>query len=187
MFRMATGRSPWRFWFMAAAGRPGTRRAYIHIPTEALTKANFTWFSINYRMAPIYLWPACFEDTEDGNSLGEGPCRANTRAIRGGSRWWDIRPADSLCAWRRRWPATIRACRPSWGLSPPTDLEFDLPQRGGLSTSLQHLLNRPKEVTEECAEDSASNVGDQLREARACRHFCSCRGMRTRACRIRGR
>jgi dipeptidyl aminopeptidase/acylaminoacyl peptidase len=35
------------------------------------------------------------------------------------------------------------------GLSPPTDLELDLPQRGGLSTSLQHLLNRPKAVTDE--------------------------------------
>ena len=58
-------------------------------------------------------------------------------------------PADILFAWRRFADDDTRV-QAVVGMSPPTDLEFDLPRRGGLSTSLQHLLNRPKEVTEEC-------------------------------------
>jgi acetyl esterase/lipase len=29
-----------------------------------LTKNGFLWFSINYRLAPKYRWPACFEDVQ---------------------------------------------------------------------------------------------------------------------------
>jgi alpha-L-fucosidase 2 len=31
---------------------------------EPLTAAGFTWFSINYRLAPTHRWPACFEDVQ---------------------------------------------------------------------------------------------------------------------------
>ena len=29
-----------------------------------LTAAKFTWFSINYRLAPVHRWPACFADVQ---------------------------------------------------------------------------------------------------------------------------
>src|SRR3989304_3393885 len=31
---------------------------------KPLTDAKFTWFSINYRLAPKHLYPACIEDVE---------------------------------------------------------------------------------------------------------------------------
>ncbi len=31
---------------------------------QPLTDAGFTWFSINYRLAPKNRWPACFEDVQ---------------------------------------------------------------------------------------------------------------------------
>ena len=40
-----------------------------------LTAGNFTWFSINYRLAPAHRWPACYRGCCDGDSLGEGACR----------------------------------------------------------------------------------------------------------------
>src|SRR5882672_1626059 len=31
---------------------------------DPLTHGGFTWFSINYRLAPTNHWPACFEDVQ---------------------------------------------------------------------------------------------------------------------------
>jgi acetyl esterase/lipase len=113
-----------------------------------LTKANYTWFSINYRLAPQHRWPACLEDVET--------------AI----RWVKTHAADykgdpqrivlfghsagghlvTLAA-TRSGPATrVQAVV---GFAPVTDFEQDLAQRGGLSPSLQALLDRPKDVTPE--------------------------------------
>ena len=126
----------------------GDKAGLYHIPTDALTKANFTWFSINYRMAPKYLWPDCFEDTQTAirwvkAHAAEYKGDPNKIALIGYSAGGHL---AFLAATTASDDTRVQAVV---GMSPPSDLELDLPQRGGLSTSLQHLLNRPKEVTDE--------------------------------------
>lgn len=40
----------------------GTKQSYIKPLFEPVGKAGFTWFTINYRLAPKYRWPACGDD-----------------------------------------------------------------------------------------------------------------------------
>lgn len=42
----------------------GTKNTYITPLFEPLSKAGFTWFTINYRLAPQHRFPACIEDVE---------------------------------------------------------------------------------------------------------------------------
>jgi acetyl esterase/lipase len=139
----------------------GDKGGLYHIPTDALTKAKFTWFSINYRMSPKYLWPACFEDVQTAirwvkAHAAEYKGDPNRIALVGYSAGGQL---VCLAATVAKEDTRVQAVV---GLSPPTDLELDLPQRGGLSLSLQHLLNRPKEV-----DDDARKI---LREMSAIDH-----------------
>jgi acetyl esterase len=40
----------------------GDKHSFIKPLFEPLSKAGFTWFTINYRLAPQHAWPACAED-----------------------------------------------------------------------------------------------------------------------------
>jgi acetyl esterase len=42
----------------------GDKQTYIKPLFVPLSEAGFTWFSINYRLAPAHRWPACAEDVE---------------------------------------------------------------------------------------------------------------------------
>lgn len=42
----------------------GDKTTFIKPLFEPMTKAGFTWFTINYRLAPEHRWPACAEDVE---------------------------------------------------------------------------------------------------------------------------
>jgi alpha-L-fucosidase 2 len=42
----------------------GDARTVIPAFFEPLAKTDYTWFSINYRLAPTNHWPACFEDMQ---------------------------------------------------------------------------------------------------------------------------
>lgn len=126
----------------------GDKAGLFHIPTDALTKANFAWFSINYRISPRYLWPDCFEDTRTAirwvkahaaEYKGDPERIALVGYSSGGHL---VCLAATLADAETRVQAVV-------GMSPPTDLELDLARRGGLSASLQHLLNRPMKVTDE--------------------------------------
>jgi alpha-L-fucosidase 2 len=126
----------------------GDKAGVYHIPTDALTRANFTWFSINYRMAPQFLWPDCFEDTKTAirwvkAHAAEYKGDPHRIALLGYSAGGHLAClAATMADDSTRVQAVV-------GISPPTDLEFDLVQRNGLSSSLQHLLNRPQKVTDE--------------------------------------
>jgi acetyl esterase len=41
----------------------GDKQTFITPLFEPLAKAGFTWFTINYRLAPQHQWPACVDDT----------------------------------------------------------------------------------------------------------------------------
>jgi acetyl esterase/lipase len=133
----------------------GDKAGLFHIPTEALTRARFTWFSINYRLAPKYRWPACFEDVQTAVQWVKGhaaeykgdPGRVGLMGYSAGGQLVCL--AACLADESTRVQAVV-------GLAPPTDLELDLPQRGGLSASLQGLLHRPYVVDEEARKELRS-------------------------------
>jgi len=113
-----------------------------------LTEAKFTWFSINYRFAPAHRWPACFDDVQTAirwvkAHAGEFKGDPSRIALFGHSAGGHlVCLAATLVDDRTRVQAVV-------GFAPVTNHEQDLPVRGGLSQSLQDLLNRPKELTPE--------------------------------------
>jgi alpha-L-fucosidase 2 len=112
------------------------------------TAAKVTWFSIDYRLAPKYRWPACLDDLQTAIRWAKAHAREfkgdpNRIVLVGHSSGGHlVCLAATLADETTRVQAVI-------GFAPVTNHEQDLAQRGGLSTSLQALLDRPKEVTPE--------------------------------------
>lgn len=113
-----------------------------------LTAAKYTWFSINYRLAPKNRWPACLDDVlaairwVKANAV-QFKGDPNRIALFGHSAGGHL---ACLAATVVDDSARVQAVV---GFAPVTNHEQELPVRGGLSQSLQNLLNRPKEVTPE--------------------------------------
>ena len=113
-----------------------------------LSKAGFTWFSINYRLAPRHRWPAALDDVQTAirwvkahaPEFKGDPLRI---ALVGHSAGGHLATLAATVA-----DESVRV-QAVVGYAPVTNHEQDLPVRGGLSPSLQGLLNRPREVTEE--------------------------------------
>src|SRR5262249_28018792 len=108
---------------------------------DALTKARFTWFSINYRLAPTNRWPVCFDDVQSAirwvkSHASEFKGDSNKIAVLGYSAGGHLAClAAALATDETRVQAVV-------GLAAPTDLMGDTERRSGLSTSLQNLLDR---------------------------------------------
>ncbi|MFO1475391.1 MAG: pectinesterase family protein [Verrucomicrobiota bacterium] len=110
---------------------------------EACHKAGLAWFSINYRMAPTNRWPACYEDVQTATRwlkrhAPEYRVDPNRVAILGYSAGGQLALLAAVTA-----DAETRV-RAMVGCAPPADLVADTDHRGGLSKSLQALLNRPE-------------------------------------------
>ncbi len=107
---------------------------------EALTEArSFTWFSINYRLAPTNHWPACYEDVQTAvrwvkAHAAEYKGDPKRIALMGYSAGGQL---ACLAAMRAREDTKVQAvvC-----FAAPTDLVADTERRGGLSKSLQMLF-----------------------------------------------
>jgi acetyl esterase/lipase len=112
------------------------------------TAAKFAWFSINYRYAPKNRWPGCIEDVQSAirwvkahaTEFNGDPHRIALVGHSAGGHLVCL--AATLVDDTTRVQAVV-------GFAAVTNHEQDLPIRGGLSPSLQNLLNRPKELTPE--------------------------------------
>ncbi len=116
---------------------------------EILNRAGFTWFSINYRLAPKHRWPACQDDVQTAIRW----VKANASNYKGDpSRIVLI--GYSAGGQLATYAATVVdesiAVQAIIGCAPLTDFEQELPKRGNILGSAQRgLLNRPQELTME--------------------------------------
>jgi alpha-L-fucosidase 2 len=106
------------------------------------SEAGFTWFSINYRLAPAHLWPACFEDVQAAIRWA----RAHAAEYKGDPQRIVLVGHSAgghlvcLAAVRAEADTRVQAVV---GFAAVTDHEKDSARRNGLSPALQRLLNRP--------------------------------------------
>ena len=111
-----------------------------------LTQAGFTWFSINYRLAPQHRWPACLDDVRTAIRW----VKANAAAYKGDSGrivLFGHSAGGQLVCLAATEPDPGTRVQAVVAFAPVTDHEQDLAARGGLSPSLQALLGLPKAVT----------------------------------------
>jgi alpha-L-fucosidase 2 len=111
-----------------------------------LSAAHFTWFSINYRLAPQHRWPACLDDVQTAIRW----VKAHAAEFKGDPRRIALIGhsagghlvclAATLAGPDTRVQAVV-------GFAAVTDLEADAAVRGGLSPSLQKLFDQPKALT----------------------------------------
>jgi acetyl esterase/lipase len=126
----------------------GDKQKDITVLFEPLTRAGYTWFSINYRLAPTNRWPACFEDVQTAIRWVKAhaaeykgdPRRLALIGYSAGGQL--VCQAAVLATNDTRVQAVI-------GFAPPTDLVADTERRGGLSKSLQALLDREEKVDDQ--------------------------------------
>lgn len=115
---------------------------------DTFTAAGCVWFSIDYRFAPEYRWPAQLDDTiaairwvkAHAAEYHGDPARI---VIVGHSAGGHIALQAAVAA-----PDDARV-QAAIGYAPVSDLEFDAEVRGGASTSLQKLFNIPRDLTPE--------------------------------------
>lgn len=114
-----------------------------------LTDAQFTWFSINYRLTPQYRWPAPLEDVQTAIRW----VKANAARYKGDpSRiaLFGHSAAGQLVGMAATVVDDSVRVQAVVGYAPVTDFEQELPRLGGnLGRAQQGLLNRPKEMTPE--------------------------------------
>jgi acetyl esterase/lipase len=111
------------------------------VPVFAQSATNFTWFTINYRLAPTNRWPACYDDLLTAirwvkNHAAEFKGDPNRIALLGYSAGGHlVTLAATLAKNDTRVQAVI-------GFAPPTDLVTDAQRRGTLDKwpSMKWLL-----------------------------------------------
>jgi len=116
---------------------------------DLLTEARFTWFSINYRLAPQHRWPACVNDVQTAIRW----VKANAARYKGDpSRIALI--GYSAGGHLASFAATVVddsvRVQAVVGCAPLTDFVQELPKRGNILGRAQRgLLNRPEALTPE--------------------------------------
>ena len=113
------------------------------VPVFAPVATNFTWFTINYRLAPTNRWPACFEDVQTAirwvkQHAAEFKGDPNRIALLGYSAGGQLATLAAMLAKRNTQVQAVV------GFAPPTDLVADAQRRGSLDQwpSMKKLLGR---------------------------------------------
>ncbi len=113
-----------------------------------LTTAKFTWFSINYRLAPEHRWPTCFEDVQTAIRW----VKAHAAEFKGDPTrivLFGHSAGGQLACLAAVQAGDDTRVQAVVGFAPVTNFEQDLAARGGLSPSLQSLHGLPKAVTDD--------------------------------------
>ena len=108
--------------------------------------AGFTWFSINYRLAPANPWPADIDDV----STAIRWVKAHAPEYRGDPRRIVLlghSAGGHLVCYAGTHPARGAEVNAVVGFAPPTDLFSDTPTKDGVPQSLQRLFGLPKALT----------------------------------------
>ncbi len=117
----------------------GDKQSYIKPLFEPLSKAGFTWFTINYRLAPQHRWPACAEDVEAAirwvkSHAAEYQVDVTRIALIGESAGGHL---VSYVGARAKDETRVAAVVPFYA---PHDLEFQVRHRNALGESMTALL-----------------------------------------------
>jgi alpha-L-fucosidase 2 len=111
-----------------------------------LTAAKFTWFSINYRLAPAHRWPACFEDVQTAIRW----VKAHAADYKGDPRrvalFGHSAGGHLVCLAGTEATDDTRV-QAVVGFAPVTDFEYELPIRHGIWPAVQNLLGCPQGFT----------------------------------------
>ena len=115
--------------------------------SKPLTDAGFTWFSINYRLAPKHRWPACFEDVQAAICW----VKANAATYKGDPQ--SIALIGYSAGGQLAALAAIRADETTRvqavvGLAPAVEMVADSKRRGEVSLALRNLLDLPEKLDE---------------------------------------
>ncbi len=110
------------------------------VPVFAPVATNFTWFTINYRLAPTNRWPACYDDVQTAirwvkAHAAEYKGDPERIALLGYSAGGQL---ATLAGVRAGVDTRVQAVA---AFAPPTDLVADNERRGGLSVSMRNLFN----------------------------------------------
>jgi acetyl esterase/lipase len=113
------------------------------VPVFAPFATNFTWFTINYRLAPTNRWPACYEDVQTAirwvkahaTEYKGDPERIALMGYSAGGHLVTLAGTDSNAATR------VQAIV---GFAPPTEIAREAQRRGDLDhwVSMKYLLGR---------------------------------------------
>ncbi len=117
----------------------GDKQTYITPLFAPLSKAGFTWFTINYRLAPKHRWPACADDVSTAirwvrQHAAEYKVDSQRIAIIGESA------GGHLVSWAGRHAQEDTAVAAVVPFYAPHDLEFQVRQRKELGPSMTALL-----------------------------------------------
>jgi acetyl esterase len=117
----------------------GDKQSYIKPIFDPLSRASFTWFTINYRLAPAHRYPAAVEDVEAAIRWVKDHAKeykVDTRriALIGESAGGHL---VSMVGARGRGKTRVAAVVPFYA---PHDLEFQVRQRGALGESMTALF-----------------------------------------------
>lgn len=135
----------WSAGDKAGSNHPGDS-ADISPWFSILDRAGFTWFSINYRMAPQYRWPACAEDVDTAIRW----VKTHAAEYRGDPRrivLFGHSAGGQLVCYAATHATADTRVQAVVAFAPVTDLVADSERRGGLSSSLQRLFGLPPALT----------------------------------------
>ena len=109
------------------------------VPVFAPVAANFTWFTISYRLAPTNRWPACIDDVETAirwvkKHASEYKGDPDRIALLGYSAGGHL---VTFAGTQTNEDIRVQAIA---ALAPPTDLVADNERRGGLTPSMKALF-----------------------------------------------